>query len=678
MIGILKSPARWLLVPALAGGLLGAQEPGAPRNLRPQQEQTGTRTDAKGELRFALVIGNGGYPDSPLLNPVGDARAVAQALRACGFSVRILENASYRQMWAGVRDFAFDISNGGVGLFYYAGHGMQVKGHNYLMPVDAAVASEEEVPFKSLDVNSVLEKMEMARNRLNVLILDACRNNPFARSWRSGSSGLAQMDAPSGSFIAFATAPGHTAADGAGEHGLFTSYLLTALGREGLKIEDVFKMVRIGVQRESKGQQVPWEGSSLLGDFYFRPHAGDQPEVFDTRLEVDKEDLAYWNTVKDSHEIPRYEDYLRLYPNGYFVSVARLRMESLQPMPGLGEGAGGGAGLTGSLVLTERSRKLCQVVAGDPSEEGARDGLKHRARLHGPGGLEADPDGRVYVADRDNAVIRLVEANGKVSVYAGIPGSRGARDGPAAAATFSAPEGLLILPSGALLVFDPGSATIRKVEKGVVSTFSGKAGSPRHRDGNLASAQFMEPVAGVQDSHGNIYVADRADQTIRRISPKGAVTTFAGYSGKKGAADGFSGDAAFNGPCDLAIDAFDNIFVSDAGNRLIRKIDREDNVQTFAGGGPDTEPRDEFGRQAVFSGPSGICITPQGGIYVLDAPGNRIRYVDPLGKVVTAAQVLSSAAGREGRKPGPGIKLLPGEDVLFSFGNCVALARVKK
>lgn len=251
------------LVLALTAVLLGAAQTPRALSLKPPE--------GAAERRIALVIGNGNYADAPLRNPVNDARSVAEALRACGFQVTELEDADRGAMFGAVRDFGTRIMQGGVGLFYYAGHGMQVKGRNYLIPVRADIRMEDEVPAQALEVDLVLAKMESARNRLNVLILDACRNNPFARSFRSGAAGLAQMDAPVGSYIAFATAPGKTAFDGAGTHGLYTQHLLANLRTPGLKVEDVFKRVRAGVLQETNGGQVPWDSSSMTGDFYFVP-----------------------------------------------------------------------------------------------------------------------------------------------------------------------------------------------------------------------------------------------------------------------------------------------------------------------------------------------------------------------------------------------------------------------
>jgi uncharacterized caspase-like protein len=225
------------------------------------------------EARHALVIGNSSYTVGPLKNPVNDARAMAKALGAAGFNVRVVEDATHIGMQRAVRQWGDDIAKGGVGLFYYAGHGLQVKGKNYLVPVNAEIDREDEIDFSTLDVNFVLAKMDSAKNMLNIVILDACRNNPFARSFRSASRGLAQMDAPTGTFIAFATAPGSVASDGTGENGLYTQYLLREMQKPGLPIEQMFKQVRNNVMRDTKDQQIPWESSSMRGDFAFRAGA---------------------------------------------------------------------------------------------------------------------------------------------------------------------------------------------------------------------------------------------------------------------------------------------------------------------------------------------------------------------------------------------------------------------
>jgi TPR repeat protein len=256
------------LLPCLL--LVGQTEPIAPpkddRTLRPQQA-----TPVQAEQRVALVIGNGSYKEAPLRNPVNDARAMAEALGKSGFAVTELENANRSQMREAIRTFGARITEGGVGLFYFAGHGMQVKGRNFLVPVGADIAQEDEVAGEAVEVDAVLAKMETARNRLNILILDACRNNPFGRSFRSTQQGLAQVDAPTGTFVAFATAPGRTAADGSGTNGLYTEALLRQFQAPGLKLEEVFKRTRAEVLKASSQQQTPWENSSIVGDFYFIP-----------------------------------------------------------------------------------------------------------------------------------------------------------------------------------------------------------------------------------------------------------------------------------------------------------------------------------------------------------------------------------------------------------------------
>ncbi|MDO9631813.1 MAG: caspase family protein, partial [Humidesulfovibrio sp.] len=231
------------------------------------------------ERRVALVIGNAAYRTAPLKNPVNDARDMAAALRSLGFEVIARENASLAQMEGAVNEFWGKLKKGGAGLFYFAGHGLQVSGRNYLVPVDARLEAEQDARYKCMDAGLVLGRMENAGNDLNIIILDACRNNPFARSFRSAEKGLAKMDAPTGSLISYATAPGSVASDGAGRNGLFTQYLLKNMATPGLPITEVFMRVRQSVVAETKRMQVPWEASSLIGQFYFSGSSADQPPL---------------------------------------------------------------------------------------------------------------------------------------------------------------------------------------------------------------------------------------------------------------------------------------------------------------------------------------------------------------------------------------------------------------
>ena len=223
------------------------------------------------EHRVALVIGNSDYRTAPLRNPVNDARAMATTLRNLGFEVLMGENVGRKAMLQQMRAFRDKLRPDSIGLFYYAGHGVQVKGQNYLIPTDAAVRSEAEIDEETVNLGSLMDRLDEAKNTINIVILDACRDNPFARSFRSATRGLAQVDAPTGTLIAYATAPGRTASDGDGANGVYTEEMLRVLKTPGLKVEDVLKRVRAGVVQRTNGAQTPWDASSLIGDFYFIP-----------------------------------------------------------------------------------------------------------------------------------------------------------------------------------------------------------------------------------------------------------------------------------------------------------------------------------------------------------------------------------------------------------------------
>ena len=219
--------------------------------------------------RLALVIGNSDYQTAPLDNPLNDAEDMAATLKNLGFRTILKKNADQRTMEDAIRFFGKELRRGGVGLFYFAGHGMQVEGRNYLIPIDARIESENDVKYEAVDAGRVLGQMEDAQNQINIVILDACRNNPFSRNFRTSERGLARMDAPKGSLIAYATAPGEVAADGLDRNGVFTKYLMKHMIEPNMPIELVLKQARIDVARETGGRQIPWESSSLMGNFYF-------------------------------------------------------------------------------------------------------------------------------------------------------------------------------------------------------------------------------------------------------------------------------------------------------------------------------------------------------------------------------------------------------------------------
>ena len=299
--------------------------------------------DAKAPRRTALVIGNADYKTSPLINPVNDARAMARTLRKLGFDVIERINVDQAGMKRAIWDYGKKLRQGGVGLFYFAGHGVQVAGENYLIPLKARIEGEPDLELEGVRVTRVLAEMEKANNGMNIVILDACRNNPFARSFRSVSRGLAHMSAPYGTLLAYATAPGAVAADGDGDNGLYTSELLTAIKTPGLRVEDVFKRVRRKVRKKSRGKQVPWESTSIEGDFYFVPEKPEPPKPVAVQkapvinlipppaVSGDALEVAFWDSIKDSKYPADYNAYLRRFPKGTFAAQARAKLQALQP-----------------------------------------------------------------------------------------------------------------------------------------------------------------------------------------------------------------------------------------------------------------------------------------------------------------------------------------------------------
>jgi len=271
-----KNPRRrQLLQGALAGAAVGVlpQGAGAQPGRSPQATQaTQAAGSVLGAPRYALVIGNDRYRDSPLKNPVNDAKAIAAELQAADFTVSMLLDASFTDMRARVDAFNREIARTkSVGLFYFAGHGIQLSWRNYLLPIDTTIRNTDEVRSGAVDLAEILEGMGKAGNPANIVILDACRNNPFGRDFRIEQRGLSQVDAPVGTLLAYATAPGNVAIDGEGSNGLYTEQLLREIKVPDAKVEDIFKRVRLAVRRQSKGMQIPWESTSLEDDFYFQP-----------------------------------------------------------------------------------------------------------------------------------------------------------------------------------------------------------------------------------------------------------------------------------------------------------------------------------------------------------------------------------------------------------------------
>lgn len=299
---------------------------------------------ASTSARIALVIGNGAYSEAPLVNPVGDARAIAERLREAGFVVTMKLDAPRRELQDAIRRFgeALAQDNRAVGVFYYAGHGVQLNWRNFMLPVDARIHRTADIAAQGVDVGLLLESLGRARNPLNLVILDACRDNPFGRDFRTGDRGLSQLDAPPGTLLAYATAPGNTAGDGVGVHGLYTEHLLKEMKVPGAPVEDVFKRVRLAVRRSSEGAQIPWESTSLEGDFAFVGGSGRDMGREQQEFEAD---LATWNTLREATTPEPLEAFIRQRPSGKFAELAQHRLD---------------------LVLRERGEKPVQAAPAPP------------------------------------------------------------------------------------------------------------------------------------------------------------------------------------------------------------------------------------------------------------------------------------------------------------------------
>ncbi|MFN3235762.1 MAG: caspase domain-containing protein [Pseudomonadales bacterium] len=295
-------------------------------------------SSANASNRIALVIGNAAYEQAPLVNPINDARAMAVKLRQFDFDVVEAIDADLVTMQNAVLDFMERVDGDSTVLVYFAGHGIQANGRNYLLPVDANAENERALRFEAMELNDILEELEEFEAKISIVILDACRNNPFQRKFRGGARGLAVVDAAQGTLIAYATAPGSVASDGVGENGLYTQELLKAMDQPGLKVEEVFKVVRREVADASGGEQIPWESSSLVGDFIFNRQVNvainqtvniQQPAP----VQSANVEMMFWQAIEASENPEDFADYLQQYPGGAFAGIARRRLASLQATP---------------------------------------------------------------------------------------------------------------------------------------------------------------------------------------------------------------------------------------------------------------------------------------------------------------------------------------------------------
>ena len=355
---------------------------------------------AEKERRVALILGNSTYQHAPRLpNPVNDAKAMADSLRAAGFELiggapQIdLDRAGTERA---IRSFGAKLAGADVGLFFYAGHGMQARGTNYLLPVSANLEKEADVRYELIDIAMVLDEMALAESRMNIVILDACRNNPFGgRGLRAASPGLAQMQAPAGTIIAYATQPGAVAADGTGSNSPYTEALSKALLKPGETVFDVFNDVGITVKRNTGGVQQPWVSASPIeGRFYFlgpTTVVTQPPAEAPAAAGADKE-LLFWDSIKGSSNRGLFEAYLKQFPQGTFTAIAEARVAEL-------------GGTAGAAATAERAPVSVVALAAPPVPTDAPAPAAPAAR---PVDVEAIP----YLSGKSRAAL---------AIYPGLP-----------------------------------------------------------------------------------------------------------------------------------------------------------------------------------------------------------------------------------------------------------------
>jgi hypothetical protein len=291
------------------------------------------------QKRVALVIGNSAYQSTPLLaNPRNDATEVGKVLKRIGFDVDVVVDTTKQEMDQALRQFGNKLDGASAAVFFYAGHGIQVDGINYILPVDVTLKNERDLHWEACDLTTVLKQME-GNNRVNLLFLDACRDNPLsqtlARSMGENRSaviarGLAPMKASAGTLISYSTKEGEVAADGKGKHSPYTEALLKYIEMPGVEIGLMLRKVREEVITTTKKKQVPWEYGSLLGEFYFT-----EPVTVQVQPEADKTsdgsrfEALYWESIMNEIEPDVFEDYLKKYPNGAFREIAKRKIDKL-------------------------------------------------------------------------------------------------------------------------------------------------------------------------------------------------------------------------------------------------------------------------------------------------------------------------------------------------------------
>ena len=317
--------------------------------------------------RIALVVGNANYLNIGTLdNPANDARLIGGTLEAAGFAVDYLIDADQTRLEAAVVALGRKLREAGpesVGVFYYAGHGVQSDGRNYLIPVDAALGDEAELEIVGLQADVVLRQMGTAQNATNLVILDSCRNNPFAAVQGMEANGLAKMTPRPGTFLSYATGPGDVAFDGLDGHSPFSAALAEAMRVPDRPIEQVFRDVRVRVVEETRGLQTPWETSLLTREFAFFPAPGDTVAV--------NEEAEVWARIDARPDPQRLVNFLRDFPDGQFAPQARRNLERLLADASSSDAASPGRGLRlvdGQPSPAERDLMRAALASGEMAD----------------------------------------------------------------------------------------------------------------------------------------------------------------------------------------------------------------------------------------------------------------------------------------------------------------------
>jgi TPR repeat protein len=322
---------------------------------------------AWGEERMALVIGNATYDSGALANPVNDAQLLRDTLKADGFTVNFLANADRSQMVRAIQALGKDLAAGGknaVGLFYFSGHGVQSDGHNFLLPVKVSINSDADLLPEAVDAEWVLKQMEAAHNSLDIVILDACRNNPLPVRMRDALKGLASMQAPAGSVVAFATDAGSVASDGSGHNSPYAEALARYMSQPGLELQKMFADVSQSVYEATKttrAPQIPVQTYKLTPVFYFRGAAAIQSAPPPFQYDPRAAELALWQSAEHLRTAEAYRAYLAQYPRGQFSSMAQLQLAAVS------RPAAGSANASAS-ATAPASTRVCLLPAGDTQQ----------------------------------------------------------------------------------------------------------------------------------------------------------------------------------------------------------------------------------------------------------------------------------------------------------------------